>query len=250
MNLAEIYRLLEKLKISGNDRTSLNPFLNILDAFSRLMGQSIYVVDYGKHEFVYVSSDPLFLCGYSNEEVLKMGYSFYQKALVEEDIQMFFEVDQKGYELFCSLPIEDRILSLISFDYRLKLPQNKTLMVNQKNTPIVVAKDGSIRFALCLVSLSTYDKPGHAFIRIDDVLQRYVYSLETRKWKKVEGITLTEREKEVLQLAVCGCSNEEIAQILFIDVSTVKFHKTKIYSKLNVKNINEAITFAYNSRLL
>lgn len=47
---------------------------------------------------------------------------------------------------------------------------------------------------------------------------------------------LTDRELEVLRLIVAGLSNAEIAEELFIAVSTVKSHVNHIYGKLAVEN--------------
>jgi len=47
---------------------------------------------------------------------------------------------------------------------------------------------------------------------------------------------LTERELEVLRLLRDGKSNAEIAEALFVQVSTVKWYNTQIYGKLSVKN--------------
>ncbi len=47
---------------------------------------------------------------------------------------------------------------------------------------------------------------------------------------------ITNREKEVLLLAIRGYSNPKIAHELVISVSTVKAHLGSIYKKLNVHN--------------
>jgi LuxR family transcriptional regulator, positive regulator of biofilm formation len=47
---------------------------------------------------------------------------------------------------------------------------------------------------------------------------------------------LTRREREVLALLVTGCTNEEIAERLFISPHTVKSHTQNIFRKLGVKN--------------
>lgn len=49
---------------------------------------------------------------------------------------------------------------------------------------------------------------------------------------------LTEREQEVLKLRGQAKSTSEIAQILVIEVRTVKFHLGNIYEKLGLKNIS------------
>jgi DNA-binding CsgD family transcriptional regulator len=50
---------------------------------------------------------------------------------------------------------------------------------------------------------------------------------------------LTKKEKEILDLILADKSNKEIAATLFIELSTVKTHINKIYSKLEVKSRKE-----------
>lgn len=46
---------------------------------------------------------------------------------------------------------------------------------------------------------------------------------------------LTERQKQIIDLIEQGFSNQEIANLLFISVATVKYHLSHIYRKYNVK---------------
>ncbi len=48
--------------------------------------------------------------------------------------------------------------------------------------------------------------------------------------------SLSERQREVLELVADGCSYEEIARRLYISLNTVKFHVRTIYSRLGVHN--------------
>ncbi len=52
---------------------------------------------------------------------------------------------------------------------------------------------------------------------------------------------ITEREFEILKLAVSDTSNNEIAEKAFISVNTVKFHLKRVYDKLGVSNRKEAL---------
>ncbi len=52
---------------------------------------------------------------------------------------------------------------------------------------------------------------------------------------------LTMKEREILGLIQAGKSNKEIASTLFVEVSTVKSHINKLYSKLQVSNRKEAM---------
>lgn len=55
--------------------------------------------------------------------------------------------------------------------------------------------------------------------------------------------SLTEREFEILNLAVSDKSNHEIADTIHISINTVKFHLRNIYEKLGVSNRKEALAF-------
>ena len=58
---------------------------------------------------------------------------------------------------------------------------------------------------------------------------------------------LTEREFEALKLCIAGKTNTDIAEQLFISISTVKFHLRNAYSKLGVNNRKEAFQFMLKS---
>lgn len=61
---------------------------------------------------------------------------------------------------------------------------------------------------------------------------------------------LTMREHEVLQLIADGCSNGEIADRLFVTVSTVKWHIKQLYGKLGVRSRVQAIIRAREMNLI
>jgi DNA-binding NarL/FixJ family response regulator len=61
---------------------------------------------------------------------------------------------------------------------------------------------------------------------------------------------LSDREIEVLRLIAAGCSNQDIADRLYIGVSTVKKHINHIYDKLDAKNRTQAVAFARERQIL
>ena len=81
---------------------------------------AFYIIDYNKQSFLYVSDAPLFLSGYEQDEVLEMGYEFYNKVVPPEDLEMLVEMNEKAFEFFYNLPTERRDKGFISYDYRLK----------------------------------------------------------------------------------------------------------------------------------
>ncbi|MCK9377847.1 MAG: response regulator transcription factor [Syntrophobacterales bacterium] len=55
---------------------------------------------------------------------------------------------------------------------------------------------------------------------------------------------LTMREREVLKLLAEGRKTQEIAEVLFISVNTVRRHRYNIMEKLNIKNMAELVKYA------
>jgi two-component system response regulator NreC len=61
---------------------------------------------------------------------------------------------------------------------------------------------------------------------------------------------LSTREKEILQLLASGKNNREIADLLYISISTVETHRNNIFQKLNLHNLAELILYALRKGLI
>lgn len=75
-------------------------------------------------------------------------------------------------------------------------------------------------------------------------------SAENQPDDMIDPYTLTERELEVLQLIVEGCSNAVIAERLYITVGTVKTHVRNILNKLCADDRTQAAVRALRSGLV
>jgi len=81
------------------------------------------------------------------------------------------------------------------------------------------------------------------------VIEDYV----NKKKKKTKGrsdISLTVRERDVLQLIADGLSNKEIAKRLDIALKTVLVHRNNIMRKLNVHNQAQLMRYALKEGLI
>ncbi len=61
---------------------------------------------------------------------------------------------------------------------------------------------------------------------------------------------LTGRERDILLLLAQGMSNEEIADQLVVEVSTVKSHLARMMPKLGVRSRLQAVVWAYQNRVV
>lgn len=66
----------------------------------------------------------------------------------------------------------------------------------------------------------------------------------------IEQFNLTPRERDVLMLILQGKSNMEIADQLFLSVSTVKTHVSNVFVKMDVKSRMQAMEKAKRLRIM
>jgi len=72
----------------------------------------------------------------------------------------------------------------------------------------------------------------------------------TRNEETLSQLKISKRELEVLTLMAAGKSNQEIAALLFVSLSTVKSHAANLFEKLDVKRRTQAIETAKKRHIL
>jgi two-component system, NarL family, response regulator LiaR len=66
----------------------------------------------------------------------------------------------------------------------------------------------------------------------------------------LQRLGISKREYEVLELISQGMSNQEIAERLFVSMSTVKTHVSNIFSKLDASRRTQAVQRAKELRII
>lgn len=251
VNMKDFFSYINTVEsVPKNEREQLTNHIEAVKAFARASYKSIYVIDYQRKGFEYVSDNPLFLCGHTAEEVMEMGYLFYINNVSKTDLDLLVKINDVGFEFYEKIPIKERKEYTISYDFHIKHKEGKAILINQKLTPLFLTESGKIWKAICIVSLSAARNSGNIKIYRKGNPQIYTYNLEGNFWKANDKIKLSGREKEILQLAARGYTISEVAESLFVSPETVKFHRRKMFNKLEVSNISEAIAYATNNKLI
>jgi DNA-binding CsgD family transcriptional regulator len=237
-------------KVSETDQLQQSDYLEAIRAFARLTYESIYVIDYEKMIFEYVSENPLFLSGYSSQEVMDMGYGFYFKNVPEADLDLLNLINEKGFDFFSEIPDNEKKQYSITYDFHLIHKDGKHILINHKLTSLFLTREGKMWKSMCIVSISHHQHAGNVYIHKQGTDQIWQLDIDNNVWRKSEKPKLTKREIEILQLYAQGLTINQIAEKIFVAPDTVKYYRRRIFERLGVSNTVEALSYAVNNKII
>lgn len=239
-----------EVKLSDElDYNHVSEYVRSAEAFSRSTYHSVYIIDYFEYNFLYVSPNPMFLCGLSPKQMQDLGYRFYLQYVPEEEQPLLLALNKAGFDFYNNIPVNERKDWYISYDFHI-LNSGRKILVNHKLTPLALTSDGRIWLALCVVSAATHTDAGHIEMRRVGSSDFFEYNMNTRRWNKRQMPVLTDGENLVLTLSIQGYTMSEIADRMCLSPITIKKYRQRIFEKLDVRNISEAIVAATNNKLL
>ncbi len=133
--------------VNESDYAKTGLIIEAAKAFERSTYQCVYIIDYFRQGFLYVSNNIVRLCGGEAEKIKDFGYRFYIDYVPEKDLKMLLEINNSGFKLFNSFPVGERKDYTISYDFHIMRGKRKRL-VNHKLTPLILTKDGRIWLAI------------------------------------------------------------------------------------------------------
>ena len=238
-------------QIGDEQYYGLQPYIDSAKAFARVSYKSLYIIDYNRMNFLYVSDNPLFLCGENVETVQQEGYDFYYNHVPEEDLEFLTQVNRAGFEFFKGVAVSERSQYTISYNFRITQKESREkILINHQITPLKLDSMGNVWLALCLVSLAPTQEVGIAYMTAVNSNSMWQFSLKSGRLKQIDSIVLNEYEKAVVRLANQGLSVGDIANEINRSEDSVKGYRKTLFQKLGVGNISEAIAVATHRRLI
>lgn len=224
--------------ITDADYRAVEPMIEAVKTFARVTDQGVIVSDLNRKNFLYVSDSPLTLLNHPKEEVLEKGYRFLVENTPHEDQNMMAELIAALFLSNREMGFKDDDAYTISCNFRFMIYQ-RPVLVNHKVTPLKKDAGGHVWLALCLVSHSAHNRPGHITATIGNSTNRLYYSFDEHSWvRQDKNIDLTQDERSMLYLTAQGYTMREIADQMFRSVDTVKMYRKHVFSKLGVSNIS------------
>ena len=223
--------------------------ISAVKAISYGIHQAFSICDFHKSQALY--------CSESWNQYFK-GISHYPFALYDKlmscinpigaqlDIEAF---DTCVKSFIDKQPQEERLNYVLSARLDFVIDRKK-YQFHWKSIPLLLSKSGKLWIGMDVVSPSTVAQKEEYAIENRRTRERYILNNSTQKWILTPAIALTTREKEVLLLSIQGHSISSIAQLLSVTVDCIKTRRRKLFEKLGVGSIQEAITYAMNMGLL
>ncbi len=139
-----------------------------------------------------------------------------------------------------------------------ELPKTRIVMLSTYDNPTYIARAvalGASDYLLKGVSRtqllnSILNKGGDGSGVRSEPLKRVAGVMETRRTDVDDGVSLTQRESQVLRHMALGLSNKEIGRSLDISVETVKEHVQNILRKIHVTDRTQAAVWAVRRNLV
>ena len=126
----------------------------------------------------------------------------------------------------------------------------KHVLINHKLTPLFLTTDDQLWKAMCIVSISHHKNAGNVYIHKQGTDETWELNVKNSIWYKKEKPKLTKREIEILRLHAQGLTISEIAERIFVSPDTVKYYRRRIFERLGVNNIVEALSYTVSNKII
>lgn len=231
-------------------RKAGDKYYSVLQALGRTSLGAIYIVDVRTKKMEFISEKPFLFSGLPSSEVEKLGYKFFKKYTRKEDLDILKKVNSSGFKFYECLTEDEKKSHTITYDFHIKNSGNMDVLINHKITPIEIDENGEIAKIVCVVSYALNKTAGNIRIASNDSESFWRYNLQTGKWTEEFKIKIKMREIEIVRLYLQGLTIEEIAHQLCVSPNTIKFHRSKLFEKIGVNNITEAISYMVSNNLI
>ena len=218
-------------------------------AFARSVYQYVYILDCTRRSIIYASGGFGFSKQQFADEICRMGFGFYDKYLVDEDLQMLRGFPAVWAALVECLPQGDASDYTLHCNMRIK-DGDRTFPVHHTFTAVSLTESGAPHYVLCTVSLPVHRDCGHVRARKVGEDFFWEYDAQERAWRRMDCIRLRELERAVLLLAARGATVEEISRIVCRSADAVKTCKRKLFKRMGVSTIAQAISYAIDYQLI
>lgn len=222
----------------------------IADSFSNLYYELVFIADMVENRIVYMAKSSGLARRVLKKDFLENTLTFLVETVSGRDVlklERIMEIIQEKYKI---TEIGDRCNLLFMTDFNYVYDVEGTSTATYKFTPLGNQNE-RITYMLMSISFSAGHYRDRIFFLNTNTFNREIYNLQKNNgWEKLEYEPLTPVELAVLALSAEGKSVSRIAQKINKANDTVKSIRKRIFTKLRVSNITEAIISGINHKII
>ncbi len=219
-----------------------------VNCFAKLTNATCFVIDFDKHKLIYQSDKMIYLDDISTSDRQRECENPYWAHVTEETLENLLLIRNKYPHVGRNINHDDYATHVCTIDYPIIIKKHE-FFINQKFTPLVMRSDDITKIGLFTIGPSTCDHMESFIITQSQIRYRFDFKAGMYKTFNLDR-TLTIVEKVILLRVQKGLTIEEIADNLNLSVSTIKTHRMRIFKKLQVSTIAEALTVVGNYHLI
>lgn len=228
-----------KPDITDSDYGFLPSLTDFLDTLTNMTYKAIYVIDYNKGNFLYISDSPIFLGERARKTVLETGLQHYEQICDKNELSKIEHINSAANLFWSNLPPQHKREYSLTYNFHIN-----GKLIHHKMCPIKLDRDGNIWLTLCTISLANNTDVLKAYIIHEKSHAAWKYNPDTEYWTEKPQTLLDDNEKNVLAMSYAGMTIEQISKRLCKSVESVKKYRQSIFSKLGTTNITESIACA------
>ena len=197
---------------------------------------------------LYQSDKMLYLEDIADNERQRECENPYWSFVDEETLKNLLLIRNRYPLVGQKIDIENYQTHICTIDYPIIIKRRK-FFINQKFTPLVMRSDGITKIGLFVISPSSCDHMESFIITHSHIRYRFDFRAGVYRTFDLDA-SLSAQEKLILQRVQKGFTIEEIAEDLHLSISTIKTHRGRIFKKLRVRTMPEALTVIGNYHLI
>lgn len=213
--------------------------LSALDTFARLTNQTAFIIDFDNHRLIYKTDRLLFLDETPQNDIILSLPVPYWSNITGETLHKLASIRNNYMVNGIDLEKDEFEKHICIIDYPIIVSKHQ-IFITQKFTPLTIRHDGITKVGLFTISHSATKRMECQIISTSG--RRYAFDFKKQEFTANNSpYELSDRELTILNRSKMGMSNKEISSSLNISENTVKTHKARIYKKMKVNNLSEAL---------
>lgn len=200
------------------------------------------IFNWASMRYSFISDSIKSILGYDKSKFFETGLDFSLSIIHQADLQKIRELHLAIFTYYYNTPPQQRSKLRFSYNLRIITANNSIIHILRQSTFSGFTSDGKpILEYINSTDITSFGYHSHMVLTVDRLSAAGIYvKCYERKFGE-EELLLSNRERQVLELARQGLTTKQIAQQLYLSVETVKSHRKHIIAKAGGGNITTAI---------